>query len=167
MALPMLRRIAGELSRAAKERKTTFEFSLVTNGTLLTRSVVEELLPLGLKGAKLTLDGPPEIHDQQRPFVSGCGSFVTILANIKANWDLLALQLGGNYTRHNYRQFPELLDMLLDEAITGPYSRWSGLRGNSGTRCAACAGTPASRRPPDRKSTRLNSSHLGISYAVF
>src|SRR5205814_10004918 len=23
------------------------------------------------------------------------------------------------------------------------------------------------RRPPDRKSTRLNSSHLGISYAVF
>src|SRR5262245_63229744 len=24
-----------------------------------------------------------------------------------------------------------------------------------------------SRNPPDRKSTRLNSSHLGISYAVF
>ena len=118
MALPMLRRIAGELSGAAKERKTTFEFSLVTNGTLLTRSVVEELLPLGLKGAKLTLDGPPVIHDQQRPFVSGCGSFDTILANIKATWDLLVLQVGGNYTRHNYRQFPELLDMLLEESIT-------------------------------------------------
>src|ERR1039458_6751969 len=27
--------------------------------------------------------------------------------------------------------------------------------------------TPAVLRPPDRKSTRLNSSHLGISYAVF
>src|SRR5437899_12041012 len=26
---------------------------------------------------------------------------------------------------------------------------------------------PASRGPGDRKSTRLNSSHLGISYAVF
>src|SRR5436853_6622756 len=25
----------------------------------------------------------------------------------------------------------------------------------------------ARRQPPDRKSTRLNSSHLGISYAVF
>jgi len=118
MALPMLRRIAGELSAAARERTSTFEFNLVTNGTLLTRGVVEELLPLGLKGAKLTLDGPPAIHDQQRPFVSGRGSFDTILANIKATWDLLALQLGGNYTRHNYRQFPELLDMLLNEAIT-------------------------------------------------
>src|SRR5262245_63371774 len=26
---------------------------------------------------------------------------------------------------------------------------------------------PARAQPPDRKSTRLNSSHLGISYAVF
>src|ERR1035438_7747551 len=26
---------------------------------------------------------------------------------------------------------------------------------------------PLARHPPDRKSTRLNSSHLGISYAVF
>src|SRR6266850_5830967 len=29
------------------------------------------------------------------------------------------------------------------------------------------AGTPRHRRGPDRKSTRLNSSHLVISYAVF
>src|SRR5258705_3055055 len=28
-------------------------------------------------------------------------------------------------------------------------------------------GAPKVRRHPDRKSTRLNSSHLGISYAVF
>src|SRR5262245_63403292 len=28
-------------------------------------------------------------------------------------------------------------------------------------------GTPSAGRRPDRKSTRLNSSHLGISYAVF
>src|SRR5437899_10485630 len=44
--------------------------------------------------------------------------------------------------------------------------------------CGTCSGAPACtiprRRPPsgraivqDRKSTRLNSSHLGISYAVF
>src|SRR5205814_10152333 len=33
---------------------------------------------------------------------------------------------------------------------------------------ATCAERSAAREPaPDRKSTRLNSSHLGISYAVF
>src|SRR5205814_10158036 len=34
-------------------------------------------------------------------------------------------------------------------------------------RRAARPNTNAPRRPSDRKSTRLNSSHLGISYAVF
>src|SRR5437899_4769381 len=29
------------------------------------------------------------------------------------------------------------------------------------------AAVPSAESPPDRKSTRLNSSHLGISYAVF
>src|SRR5437899_4793906 len=38
--------------------------------------------------------------------------------------------------------------------------------------CATCAGAPSRTPSPcaphlDRKSTRLNSSHLGISYAVF
>src|SRR5262245_62314039 len=34
-------------------------------------------------------------------------------------------------------------------------------------RTQGCSGPSPRRPPPDRKSTRLNSSHLGISYAVF
>lgn len=118
MALPVLKHIAGSLVAAARKRGVAFDFNLVTNGTLLNRKVVEELLPLGLTGAKLTIDGPREIHDQQRPFVSGKGSFDLIVANIRETADLLALQVGGNYTRHNYRRFPELLDYFLAEGIT-------------------------------------------------
>src|SRR6476659_10931113 len=36
-----------------------------------------------------------------------------------------------------------------------------------GCRRPCCGGTQRRRGPGDRKSTRLNSSHLGISYAVF
>src|ERR1022692_5155139 len=35
------------------------------------------------------------------------------------------------------------------------------------TRCHCCAAAAIWSAPPDRKSTRLNSSHLVISYAVF
>src|SRR5262245_63955714 len=35
------------------------------------------------------------------------------------------------------------------------------------TSCSPTSRTTASRADTDRKSTRLNSSHLGISYAVF
>lgn len=117
MALPLLKRIAGRLVEEAREAGVTFRFNIITNATLLTRPVVQELLPLGLTAVRVTLDGPRDIHDRQRPFVSGKGSFDTIVANIKAIHDLVAIDLGGNYTRDNYRRFPEVLDYLVEQGI--------------------------------------------------
>ncbi|CAH2030164.1 geopeptide radical SAM maturase [Trichlorobacter ammonificans] len=118
LSLPLLCRIAAALQRAAAEQGLSYSFMLVTNGTLLTRQVVEELLPLGLAGARVTLDGPPDIHNRQRPFVSGQGSFERILDNLADVCDLTAIQLNGNYTRENYRRFPELLDLLPARGLT-------------------------------------------------
>src|SRR5258705_12628418 len=63
----------------------------------------------------------------------------------------------------------EIYTLSLHDAL--PISR--GRRSSSETCCSRSRSRPRSRRPPcrasirDRKSTRLNSSHLGISYAVF
>lgn len=118
LSIPLIRRIAGPLCEAAAKNGIPFSFSLVTNGTLLTRNVVEELQPLGLAGARITIDGPPGIHNRQRPFVSGRGSFDSIMHNLKEVCDLTRVQLGGNFTRDTYRRFPELLDLLEKEGIT-------------------------------------------------
>jgi uncharacterized protein len=118
LALPLLKKIAGRLLDEARRRGRTFSFNLVTNGTLLKRKTVLELVELGLKGVKITLDGPQDIHDTQRPFVSGNGSFDAIVANIQASWELIRIQLGSNYTRDNYQRYPELLDQLLAAGIT-------------------------------------------------
>ncbi|HEY6837904.1 MAG TPA: geopeptide radical SAM maturase [Geobacteraceae bacterium] len=118
LSVGLIRAIARPLHDAALVRGTKFSFFLITNGTLLTRPLVEELLPLGLGGAQVTLDGPREIHDFQRPFVSGKGSFDVIVANIKAVCDLISVRVGGNCTPANYRQFPRLLDVLLEEGIS-------------------------------------------------
>lgn len=115
--IPMLKSIAEPVKAAADARGTKFSFGLVTNGTLLTRSVAESLAPLGLTAAQVTLDGPEEIHDTQRPFASGSGSFQTILDNIVEVQDIVRLKLGGNFTRANYRQFPRMLDALLEAGI--------------------------------------------------
>ncbi len=117
LAMSMLRGIAEPLLAAAEANGTKFSCSLVTNATLLTRAVVEELLPLGLTSAQVTLDGPREIHNLQRPFVCGSGSFDTILANIKAVHGLVTLKLGGNITRENFLEFPRMLDALLEAGI--------------------------------------------------
>jgi uncharacterized protein len=118
LSVPILRRIAIPLNQAAADKNSKFSFNIVTNGTLLNRHIVEELQPLGLVGAKITIDGPPKIHNSQRPFVSGKGSFELILRNLKEVCTLFKVQVGGNFTRDNYRCFPELLDMMVAEGIT-------------------------------------------------
>lgn len=94
------------------------EFHLVTNGSLLTPETVHRLLPLGLKSAKIALDGPEENHNRFRPFKDGSPSFATILANVKDCCDLVPLNLVGNYTQENYQLFPALLDRFLQEGLT-------------------------------------------------
>lgn len=117
MAIPRLKEIARPLFEAAKNAGTGFSFSLVTNATLLTRPVVKDLLPLGLNCALITIDGPPEIHNAQRPFVSGAGSFDTIIKNLKSVYELVTIKPGGNFTRENYRAFPAVLDALIEAGI--------------------------------------------------
>jgi uncharacterized protein len=78
---------------------------------------VEELIPFGLVSAQVTLDGPAEVHDRQRPYLCGKGSFSTILANLREVYDLITLKPGGNFTRDNYRVFPAALDAMIEAGI--------------------------------------------------
>jgi uncharacterized protein len=119
LSADLIRSISGRLAKSAAEHGLSYEFQLVTNGTLLTRKIAQELKEIGMTGAKVTIDGPRDVHDQSRPFASGKGSsFDLIVDNLREIWDLVELQLGGNFTRENYRQFPRLLDQLLAVGIT-------------------------------------------------
>jgi uncharacterized protein len=110
--------LSERLKSLAEDKNIKYSASLITNGTLLTRNVVEKLKPLGLKIASITLDGPKEVHDQFRPFKPGKGTFDAIVRNINEVCDIIDVQLGGNFTQENYREFPFLLDYLMDNGLT-------------------------------------------------
>ncbi len=115
-------RIAGiseQVRSFAEGRGMRYRFSLVTNGVLLTPEAVKRLRPLGLASAKVTLDGPKDVHDSFRPFKGGAGSFDVILRNLCESADMLRIQIGGNFTQGNYRNFPLLLDALQERGL-GP-----------------------------------------------
>ena len=112
LAAERIEQIAGPLKDFIEGQGAVFEFTLVTNGSLLTPKMVQRLLPLGLKRAKVTIDGPPENHNFFRPYNSGQPSFDTILKNIKQTCGLIKIGVNGNYTRDNFRQFPALFDHL-------------------------------------------------------
>lgn len=57
-----------------------FELSLLSNGTLIDRTEAEMLRSFGVKGVQVSIEGPPEVHDEIR----GKGSFAASLRGISA-----------------------------------------------------------------------------------
>jgi len=118
LSVGLIKSISSEMRSFVQSREAEYTFTLVTNGSLFKRKLAEELISLGLTGVKVTLDGPPEIHNSCRPFRSGAGSFDTIIQNIKDTCDVTKVLIGGNYQRDNYERFPLLLDHLERSGLT-------------------------------------------------
>ncbi len=119
LSMDLIRAIATAAGDIAREKGADWKSVVVTNGSLLTRARAEELASLGVQRARVTIDGPAETHNRSRPFKSGAGSFDTILNNIRQACDLIQIGVGGNFERHNYRKFPELLDYMQETGL-GP-----------------------------------------------
>lgn len=73
---------ATELKQFSQEKGIRFRFGMVTSGVLLTRQVVEQLLPLGFVTAQITIDGNQQTHDASRPFQSGKGTYSLIMKHL-------------------------------------------------------------------------------------
>jgi uncharacterized protein len=110
--MPVLYYLAEELHRACEARGVTLAISVITNGLLLTREMVERLNPLGLNGIKITLDGDRDAHNIARPLRGGQGTFDKIIANVRAVADLTRIAVGGNFEMETADSYPALLDFL-------------------------------------------------------
>ncbi len=59
-----------------------FEFLATTNGTILTKSLMNMLKNRKLE-IMISMDGPKNIHNKNRPFINGKGSYNKIIENLK------------------------------------------------------------------------------------
>ncbi len=78
---PVLRLATEHAVRRAETRGVHVNFSITTNGTLVTPDDGEFFETHGF-AVTISLDGPREVHDAQRPTRSGRGSFDRIMRNI-------------------------------------------------------------------------------------
>jgi uncharacterized protein len=69
-------------SELARDRGVTLTFSITTNGTLISEADAAFFEAHGF-AVTISLDGPREAHDAQRPFKGGRGSFDTIMQNLR------------------------------------------------------------------------------------
>jgi uncharacterized protein len=110
--LPVVYYLAERLWSASQSRRVTMVASVITNGLLLTPAVVDRLLPFGLKGVKVTLDGDREAHDHARPLRGGQGTFDRIVANLRQVAGRCAITIGGNVDERWIDRYPALLAFL-------------------------------------------------------
>lgn len=75
--------VLDELLKYCTEKNIVFSCSVVTNGTLLTNSVIETLLKYNCTMVQVTLDGMRETHDARRPYKGGRSSFDDVIAAIE------------------------------------------------------------------------------------
>ena len=118
LSADLIKSISEQMKFFTENRGASYTFSLVTNGSLFKRRIAEDLAASGLKGIKITIDGPPGIHNACRPFKSGADSFDTIIKNIKETNDIVKIAVGGNFQKENFEKFPLLMDYLEKEGLS-------------------------------------------------
>ena len=110
--LPVLYDLAERMWAATRERGVRMMTSIITNGLLLTADVVDRLLPRGLQGVKITLDGDRDTHNRMRPLRGGQGTFDRIVDNIR--------QVAGEGADRDRRQLRRVVGRQLSGAARLP-----------------------------------------------
>jgi uncharacterized protein len=113
--LPVVYSLSERLWKSCEARGVKLLINIITNGLLLTRDVVERLLPFGLNGVKVTLDGDRDTHNTMRPLRGGQGTFDKIVHNVRQVADLCKVAIGGNFDESTVDSYPALLDFLREQ----------------------------------------------------
>jgi len=81
---PLLRfEFIKEVIEYAKKIDREIKFNITTNGTLLNENIIEYLNGVNIRYLTISIDGPKEIHDSNRQFVNGFGTFDVLFEKIQ------------------------------------------------------------------------------------
>jgi uncharacterized protein len=105
------------------ERGVPQYINMITNGLLLTPEVVNRLLPYGLGGVKVTLDGDKDTHNRMRPLRGRQGTFDRIIENVRQVAPLVPITVGGNFDESSADSYPALLDFLREQDFAGQIAK--------------------------------------------
>lgn len=112
LGLDVIRNVSKGLTAFCDATGTRYLASIVTNGSLLTRSVADELVACRVSEVQVTIDGPREVHDRMRPFLGGRrgSTFDLIMRNLAEVVGVLPIRLRVNIDRSNA---PRVVDLVM------------------------------------------------------
>jgi len=121
--LPVVYFLSERCHAQCAERGIKLVVNIITNGLLLTPEVVDRLLPYGLSGVKITLDGDRDTHNRMRPLRGRQGTFDRIIANMRLVAHKVGITVGGNFDESSVDSYPALLDFLREQEFADHLTR--------------------------------------------
>ncbi len=110
--------LTGRLRQLAESMDKEWWFSIVTNGYRMDGTMARQLADAGITDAQVTLDGPPEFHDNRRKHNNGTGTFQRILENLRSAVDVLeTVRVRMNVDAQNATGWQALMEILAEAGL--------------------------------------------------
>jgi len=123
LAFDVIESLSEKFIGHCEQKGIAYSAYLVTNGYLLTPDKSKRLSELGVQGAQITLDGPPDVHDKRRVLTNGGPTFWRIMENLKSALNFIdKITVRVNVDKENRDRALELLDVLEGEGLKGRVS---------------------------------------------
>jgi len=106
--------------------EVAYSAQIITNGYLLDEQTCAQLRDRQVKQAQVTLDGPPETHNQMRPLANGKETFWTIIKNLHHAVKYLQISIRVNLDMQNFASVEPLFQILADEGLSRKLSIYPG-----------------------------------------
>lgn len=102
------------------EENVKYNSVIITNGYLINDDIADNFKRLQIRGAQITIDGPPNIHNSRRKLRGKTtkGSFDIIIKNIKKLMKKdIAVNIRVNIDKNNMLTIEELSDILVQNGL--------------------------------------------------
>jgi uncharacterized protein len=142
LALDVIEDLSLTLMDLGKDKHFIYTSSIITNGYLLSKEVVDKLVGLNVTVCQVTVDGPARLHNEKRPLKNGKDSYQTIVENLKYASTKMIVTIRVNVDKSfDDAVITELLEELKQAGLRERVSLYFGQLEPASSACAAIAET--------------------------
>jgi uncharacterized protein len=117
LAPKIIEYLSGKLIYTAKQFDIPYAATVTTNATLINDKLIKLLADSQVEELQITLDGPPSIHNINRPYSNGKPSFEAVLNGITKALDYFDVNLRINVNKDSIGNSLELLNILKEKYL--------------------------------------------------
>lgn len=119
LAKDVIYKLSEEFLKICEKNRIEYNAFIISNGSLLDDETIEKLIKHHIGGIQITIDGPPEVHDNRRVNLHGDGTFELLINNINKllKTNKIEVIIRVNVDKENINQVEKLISLLADRLI--------------------------------------------------